>query len=131
MTETNQVQVVQIQKQIELLKTQKGKSPFLTISEVGSDAIVQLARISSGSKTNWSLNIAYYPSTEKPAKALAAVGMSLPANWQEEQFDSGTMAQFSVPESDLPKLPQFIHDLYVKFFKRPPTYKIECALDDM
>ena len=131
MSETSPAQVAQIQKQIELLKAQKGASPVLTIQEVGGDAIIQLSRVAFQGKTSWSLNIAYYPSKEKPAKALVAVGMTLPATWQEEQFEPGTVAQYGVPEADIAKLPQFIHDLFVKFFKRPATYKIDCSIENM
>lgn len=131
MTETIPVQVTQIQKQIEMLKMQKGSSPILTIQEVGGEAIIQLSRIVFQGKTSWSLNIAYYPSKDKPAKALAEVGMPLPTTWQEEQFEANTVAQYGVPESDLTKLPQFIHDLFVKFFKRPSTYKIDCSIENM
>jgi hypothetical protein len=131
MNEASPAQVVEIQKQIELLKAQKGASPVLTIQEVGGEAIIQLSRVAFQGKTSWSLNIAYYPSKEKPAKALAAVGMSLPTTWQEEQFEAGTVAQYGVPESDLAKLPQFINDLFVKFFKRAATYKIKSSIENM
>jgi len=130
MNETVPSQVIEIQKQIELLKAHKGKMPFLTIQEVGGDAIVQVSRAVAQGKASWSLNIAYYPSKERPAKALAAVGISLPATWQEEQFEAGTVAQFGVPDTDSSKLPHFIHDLFGKFFKRPATYKIECSIED-
>jgi hypothetical protein len=130
MNEVTPAQVVTIQKQIELLKAHKGKSAFVTIQEVGGDAIVQVARLTDKGNTSWSLNIAYYPSKDKPAKALAAVGITVPPAWQEEQFEAETVAQYGVPESDLSKLPQFIHELFVKFFKRPATYKVECAIED-
>ncbi len=131
MTEASPAQVAQIQKQIELLKAHKGASPVLTIQEVGGEAIIQLSRVAFQGKTSWSLNIAYYPSKEKPTKALAAVGMTLPTTWQEEQFEAGTVAQYGVPDGDLGKLPQFIHDLFVKFFKRAATYKIDCSIENM
>ena len=79
MNEATASQVIEIQKQIDALKAHKGKMPFLTLSEVGGGATVQLARVEAPGKRTWSLNIAYYPSTENPAKALAAVGMTLPA----------------------------------------------------
>jgi hypothetical protein len=122
-------QVAQIQKQIELLKVHTGASPFLNIQEKGGEAIIQLARVAAPGNRKWSLNIAYYPSKEKPAKALAAVGMTLPVAWQEEQFEAGTFAQYAVPESDLPKLPQFIHDLFVKLFKRPASYQLDFSIE--
>jgi hypothetical protein len=127
--QSSTAQIAQIQKQIELLKVHKGESPYLNIQEKGGDAIIQLARISSPGKTSWSLNIAYYPSKEKPAKALSAVGMSLPLSWKEEQFEAETSVQYGVPASDLPKLPQFIHDLFVKFFKRPSNYQLEFSIE--
>ena len=127
MNETSPAQVVEIQKQIELLKVHKGASPFLNIEEVGGEAIIQLSR----GKPDWGMNIAYYPSKERPEKALAAVGMTIPKTWKESQFEAGTVVLYTVPEADLPKLPQFIHDLFVKFFKRPPTYKIACSIEDM
>ena len=122
---TNPAQVVEIQKQIEQLKVHKGASPYLNIQEVGGEAIIQLARC----ETNWSLNIAYYPSKETPVKALAAVGMTIPQTWQEEQFEAGTVAQYGLPQSDLAALPQFIHNLFVKFFRRPSSYRLEFSIE--
>lgn len=127
--QSNMTKTAQIQKQIELLKINKGTSPYLNIQEKGGDAIIQLARIVSAGKTSWSLNIAYYPSKEKPAKAFSAVGMSVPSSWKEEQFEAETSVQYGVPASDLVKLPQFIHDTYVKFYKRPATYQLEFSIE--
>jgi hypothetical protein len=128
--ETSPAQVIEIQKQIELLKVNKGASPFLTMQELGGEGLIQLARTAAQGKTEWSLNIAYYPSKEKPAKALAAVGMTLPKTWQEEVFaPEMSTVQYGVPESDLAKLPQFIHDLFVKFFKRPASYRLQFSIE--
>ena len=48
-----------------------------------------------------------------------------------ESFAVEEAASFTVPEGDIAKLPQFIHDLFVKFFKRPVTYKIDCAVENL
>ena len=77
------------------------------------------------------MNIANYPSKDKPAKAFAAVGITLPPTWKEASFDAETGASISVPESDLPKLPQFIHELFTKFFKKPATYKLTCSIENL
>lgn len=126
---TGPSQAVQIQKQIELLKAHQGPSPFLTIQEKGGDAIVQVARIGEGAKAVLSLNIAFYPSQEPPAKALASAGMLLPATWKQEEFNPGVNAQVAVPKMDEPRLPAFIRDLFVKFFKRPATCELEFFIE--
>ncbi len=127
MNETSPTQVIQIQKQIELLKAHQGEPAVLTIQEVGGEAIIQLSR----GKPNWGLNIAYYPSKEKPDKALPAVGMTIPATWKLAQFEAEVVVLYEVPEADVAKLPQFIHDLFVKFFKRPATYKIDIVIENL
>ena len=126
---TSPSQVAQIQKQIELLRVHSGASPYLNIQEVGGEAIIQLARATTNGKTNWSLNIGYFPSKEKPVKALAAVGMTIPPTWQEMQYQAGTVAEYLIPQSDLAALPKFINDLFVKFFKRPVSYRLSFSIE--
>ena len=130
--ETNSLgQVALIQKQIESFKARPGVDLILTIQETDGEASIQLARATAEGKTGWNLNIAYYPSQDKPAKALDAVGIKLSPTWIEESFEAGKNVSFSVPENEISKLPLFVHDLFVKFFQRPATYKIECTIEDL
>lgn len=126
MKETTPSQVLQIRKQIELLKVHKGASPVLTIQVVGKEALVQLSRCVIDRQTSWSLNIPHDPSQEKLPKALAKVGITLPQTWKEE----GPVV-YDVPSQDLSQLPQFIHDLFVKLFKLQPTYMLNCDIEDV
>lgn len=131
MMETSPAQVSMLRQQIELMGMQTGVSSVLTIQEVGGRAIVQLSRADLGGGAMWSLNIGHYPSKDKPARALAAAGLNLPAAWREEVFKAGVFVQYGLPESDLAAVPQFIHDLFVKFFKRPPTYAMDCSIENL
>lgn len=129
MSETNATQVVEIQKQIELLKAKRGASTVLDIEEVAQTVLIQLGRFTTQGKTRWQVNIPTgYPFKESPEKALPAIGMKFPQTWKIESFEAGEMASFSVPETDLSTLPQFIHDLFIKLFKLPPTYTIKCGI---
>lgn len=122
-------QVAQIQEQIQLLKVHPGASSFLTIQEKGGEAIIQLARIDALGKRDLSLNIAYYPSTEQPGKALAVAGVPIPTGWRLEQFEAKSFAIYRVPESDVGQLPQVINDIFIKFFKCPVSHQLVYAIE--
>ena len=122
-------QVLQIAKEMKSLLSSK-KNVFLTISEGTTDKIVQVAKMTVDGKTRLCLNIAYYPSQEKPEKALSAAGVKILDSWQEEMFDPGACVQYGIPIEDARYLSYTIHKIFVNFFKSPVDYKIACCIED-
>ena len=117
-------QVAILKTHLETLQKQEADA-FLTVSEKGGDASVQLT---NGKKTV-SLNIAYYPSKQKPAIALKSAGVTIPATWKQVGFDPGSFVAYEIPAGEIKDLPQFIHDIFIKFFKRKADYSINCTIE--
>lgn len=110
------------EKLTELLQT-KGDA-FLSIQEASGDMLAQIA-----SADPLQLNIVQYPSQQAPAEALAAVGLTVPATWEPQQFDPGEAVVYAVPARDAGKLPVFLHELFVKFLTKGPRVKLECYIE--
>jgi hypothetical protein len=113
----------QMQEKLAQLLQMEGDA-FLSIQEVGGD---MLAQVASGDPLQ--VNIVQYPSQDDPGQALAAVGLTVPATWKQEQFDPGEAVAYAVPAQDAGKLPVFLHELFVKFLKKGPDAKLECYIE--
>lgn len=117
-------QVVQMKAAIAKLQKAKGAA-FLGIHEKDGEGMVQV----TGGKGMLRLNIAYYPSKKKPDKAFPEAGITIPGTWRRAEFVAETYVQYQVPASEAEDLPLFIHDIFLKFFKSKPEYKIQCFLE--
>jgi len=114
-----------IKIQLAELQNTKGNA-WINIEEIGGDALIQ---ISGGDSLG--LNITYYPSKEGPEKALGSVGITVPSTWQQVQFEPETVLLYEVPAREAESLPSFINDLFVKFFRSSPDYKVHCYIETM
>jgi len=123
-------QVLQIAKEMKALLASK-KDAVITIEEKDTDKIVQVAKMTVDGKTRLSLNIAYYPSKDKPEKVLPAAGVNIRDSWKQEMFEPGTFVQYDMPIEDAKYLPYAIHKLFVNFFKSSTDYKIDCYTETM
>jgi hypothetical protein len=97
---------------------------FLSIQEVGGD---MLAQVASGDPLH--VNIVQYPSQDDPGQALAAVGLTVPVTWKQEQFDPGEVVVYAVPARDAGQVPVFLHELFLRFLKKGPDAKLECYIE--
>jgi hypothetical protein len=116
--------VRQMQEKLAQLLQMEGDA-FLSIQEVGGD---MLAQVASGDLIQ--VNIVQYPSQDDPGQALAAVGLTVPATWKQEQFDPGEAVVYAVPARDAGEVPVFLHELFVKFLKKGPDAKLECYIEE-
>ena len=114
-----------IKVQLAELQKTKGEA-WINIQEINGDVMVQ---ISGGDPLG--LNIVHYPSQESPEKALGSVGIAVPSTWKQVQFEPGTVLLYNVPAVEAENLPAFINDLFIKFFKKPPDYKVECDIETL
>ncbi|MDA3926546.1 MAG: hypothetical protein PF904_17785 [Kiritimatiellae bacterium] len=113
-----------IMAQLIALKATKGVA-VLNVQEVDGEALVQISF-----RESWiGFNIAYYPTQEAPWEALGRVGIIIPACWQQKKFEPKRALMYHMPIQEAKTLPAFINDLFVKFFKRPPNYKLECHIE--
>jgi hypothetical protein len=113
-----------IKVQLSALKETKGVA-VLNVQEIDGEAIVQVTFGES-----WTgLNIAYYPTQERPEKALGTAGITVPSSWEEKEFQPGVVLMYHMPPEETVKLPAFINDLFLKFFKRSPDYKVDCYIE--
>ena len=121
-------QVQQIAKEIQTLLASQ-KDSFLTLTEKKTDRNIQVAVFTANGKRGLKLNIAYYPTNEKPDKALSSAGITLGKAWKLSNFEAGTFAEYEVPLEDSKYLAYAIHNVFRKFYKSTENYVLETAIE--
>lgn len=121
-------QVLRIAKELKALLASE-KDAFLTLSEGDTDKTVQVAKVTVDGKTHLSLNIAHYPSEDKPEKALPAAGVKIRDSWQQEGFEPQVYVQYSVPREDAKYLSYSIHRIFLNFFNSTADYVLVAGVE--
>jgi hypothetical protein len=121
-------QVKQIAREMKALLKLK-QDGFLTISEVGTDRVVQISKTTLAGKSLLSLNIGFYPSQQEPSKALPAAGIKIRKGWSQSDFEAGTYAQYDIPVEDGRYMAYIIHKIFTKFYKAMDDYKLDIGFD--
>ena len=120
-TEIDESQVLEIQKQFELLKSHRGE--VLDIREVDGKGWIQACMGNPGEKMDFMF--AFYPTNEPPRKVFAAIDMKLPEGWEEGISEPETFWSFRIAENDATNnVPRIIHEYFTKFLKRSSQYKL-------
>ena len=83
----------------------------------------------SGADPRLDLNIAAYPSPEAPDTLFPKLGLTIPETWQQRRWAPESFAVYSIPIEEADKLPEFVHEIFLKCFKCRKNYRASCTLD--
>ena len=110
--------MTEIQKHVEALLVKQG-SNCLTLEKKGKDDLVQVAREESAGKVSIKV-LVNYPFAEPADKALAKVGVAMPAEWKLIEFEQGAYAKYDASRSDAKAIAGFVEAIFTKLLKTQP-----------